>query len=183
MTAVSRFYERQRDLLNFLGKQGEVSFQTDIQPGAAKALVIAAASEFEVRILELLANAFRNKLGADSPLFAFAERRAVRLKYHNLFEWTGTNANKFLSFFGAPFQQRAAETIRKEAGLREAIRDFIQIGSLRNGLAHQDFVTYPLEKTLDEVFALYNSASAFVSFLEEQFLPAEIDSNESAAPL
>jgi hypothetical protein len=43
----------------------------------------------------------------------------------------------------------------------------MEIGSERNKLAHQNYATFPMEKTLDEVFNLYENALPFVQVIPE----------------
>jgi hypothetical protein len=46
--------------------------------------------------------------------------------------------------------------------LENSIKSFMEIGSSRNRLVHQDYGSFTLEKTSDEVYASYNSALRFV---------------------
>ena len=49
------------------------------------------------------------------------------------------------------------------------VRSFIEIGRERNRLAHQDFGSYVLEKTFDEIYDLYNRARVFPERLRQCF--------------
>lgn len=55
--------------------------------------------------------------------------------------------------------------------LKLSISAFMEIGRERNKLVHQDYATFALEKTLDEVHGLYRNALLFVdsfpAFLRE----------------
>lgn len=49
--------------------------------------------------------------------------------------------------------------------LRLAIKAFLELGNERNLLVHQDFATFPMEKTLEEVYSLYQTGFKFVEYL------------------
>jgi hypothetical protein len=52
--------------------------------------------------------------------------------------------------------------ISESADLKDSIAAFMEVGSERNKLVHQDYATFQLEKTMDEVYVLYQKASKFV---------------------
>ena len=54
------------------------------------------------------------------------------------------------------------ELSRADEALRKSIKDFMEVGRDRNRLIHQDFATFPLEKTTDEIYQQYKSALVFV---------------------
>ena len=45
---------------------------------------------------------------------------------------------------------------------QESIRAFLEIGNARNELAHGNYALYPLEKTIEEIYASYKTALHFV---------------------
>lgn len=55
--------------------------------------------------------------------------------------------------------------VKESDNLRSAIQAFLELGGERNRLVHQDYATFPLEKTLEEIYALYQSALTFVENL------------------
>jgi len=52
--------------------------------------------------------------------------------------------------------------VKRSEEMRSAVSAFLEVGNERNRLVHQDYVTFPMEKTLDEIYMLYRSALAFV---------------------
>jgi hypothetical protein len=46
-----------------------------------------------------------------------------------------------------------------------SVRAFLELGNERNRLVHQNYATFPMEKTLDEIYALYQNAVMFVDAL------------------
>ena len=52
--------------------------------------------------------------------------------------------------------------VKASAALDEAIRAFLELGQMRNELVHENFATFALEKTSEEIYALYSKAVPFV---------------------
>jgi hypothetical protein len=48
--------------------------------------------------------------------------------------------------------------VKASEDMRTAVQAFLELGNERNKLVHQDYSTFPLEKTLDEIHALYRNA-------------------------
>ena len=59
------------------------------------------------------------------------------------------------------------EEVRQSEELQLAVRAFLEVGNERNKLVHQDYASFPLEKTLDEIYDLYHRALAFVEKLPD----------------
>jgi hypothetical protein len=57
------------------------------------------------------------------------------------------------------------DRIRRVEELQSSVRAFLEIGNERNRLVHQDYATFQIEKTLDEIYILYQSALKFVEAL------------------
>jgi hypothetical protein len=51
--------------------------------------------------------------------------------------------------------------------LEASIKSFIEIGSSRNLLVHQDYGNFYLEKTIDEIYAAYKLAARFVELVPD----------------
>ena len=83
-------------------------------------------------------------------------------QYHTWFQWDGSNANSFFGLFGSDFRDFMKERIREDEELDGSVRAFLELGRERNRLVHQDFGTFPLEKTTAEIHALYTRAMRFV---------------------
>lgn len=67
--------------------------------------------------------------------------------------------------------------VRESDQLKESIRAFMEIGRQRNLMVHQDYATFPLEKTLEEIYASYRQALDFVDQL-----PVFLDELDVAKP-
>jgi len=86
-------------------------------------------------------------------------------QYHTWFDWTRNNANTFFAMFGDGFKGHMAKVIDGDENLAKSISDFMEIGRERNRLVHQDYGSFFLEKTAEEIFASYASALLFVEFI------------------
>lgn len=162
-TPIDRIYKELGEAIDALQKSGEVSAQVAIEDHARKALLLSVASYFEHKltgILKQLSSMTNNPL-----LTEFVIRKAITRQYHTLFEWDGKNANKFFSLFGSDFRQRMEANVKGDIVLKTSIKAFLELGSLRNQLVHNDYATFPLEKTSDEIYLMYKSASLFVDTL------------------
>jgi hypothetical protein len=59
------------------------------------------------------------------------------------------------------------ERIRRDTTFAISVKDFVQLGSLRNQLVHQNYASFTLEKTADEIWGLYESACKFIEVLPQ----------------
>ena len=50
------------------------------------------------------------------------------------------------------------------------MKAFLEIGNLRNQLAHQNLLCFNLEKTFDELIDLNKKALAFLEYLRSKFI-------------
>ncbi len=158
---IDRIYQELGDAINALGKSGEVSAQVTIEDHARKALLLSVASHFEHKLTDQLKQLCRMTI---NPLLTeFAVNKAISRQYHTLFSWDKKNANSFFGLFGEKFKNRMKEAVRTEEKLNDAIEAFLELGSLRNQLVHQDYATFPLEKTSEEIYTLYQTALHFVN--------------------
>jgi len=103
----------------------------------------------------------------------FVRNKAIARQYHTLFQWNAKNANSFFGLFGDDFKVRMKQRVAADTDLDEAIRAFLELGEQRNRLVHQDYATFSLEKTSEEIFELYRTASRFVEELPELFGEAQ----------
>jgi hypothetical protein len=54
--------------------------------------------------------------------------------------------------------------VSDDAELKTSIEAFLEVGRERNRLVHQDFGSFTLEKTADEIYTLYSTAMKFVEW-------------------
>ena len=164
-TAVDRLYEEAAAVVHALQQTSELSLQVTAADHFRKALLLAAASYFEHRVCGCVLEFIRERAGGSALVENFVRNKAIARQYHTWFKWDENNANQFFSLFGSEFRTAMSGRVRESDDLRSAIRAFLEVGNERNRLVHQDYATFPLEKTLDEIYALYRSALNFVDGL------------------
>ena len=166
---VDRLYSEFASLVQLLGNGAEPSLLLSAQDNFRKSLLLAAASYFEKRITDDIYAYSQNVTSSDELLTSFVRNKALKRQFHTLFNWEANNANQFFGLFGEGFKQFMVARVAADATLEDSIRALIELGYERNRLVHEDFATFPLEKTSDEIFALYTSAASFVNSLLATF--------------
>jgi len=157
---IDRIYNELGNAIRALEASGEISARVVVEDHARKALLLSVASHFEHKITGNLRQLCR--MAKNSLLTEFAVNKAVSRQYHALFQWKEKNLNSFFGLFGAEFKQRMVASVKADLHLDTAIKAFLELGNLRNQLVHQDYATFPLDKTSDEIYKLYQDASYFV---------------------
>lgn len=163
-TPVDRLYNESTLAIHALGNS-EPSLAIAAGDNFRKALVLAAASYFEHRVSTCVLEFVRERTNGSNLVMAFVKNKAISRQYHTWFKWEDTNANQFFGLFGSEFKQMMLERVKASDDLRASIRAFLEVGNERNKLVHQDFASFALEKTLDEIYDLYRQALLFVDEL------------------
>lgn len=176
MSAVDGMYSDFTEILRYLERSGEITWRSVSDENFKKVLLIAAASHFEQSMISAVVRFAAFSTRNDHPLKWFVERKAVTRQYHTWFNWNARNANQFFGLFGDSFKTHITEKIRSDGDLETAIHAFLEIGNERNRLVHEDFGTYSLEKTFEEIFRLYDKARTFV-----EWFPNELDAFTSGS--
>ena len=161
-TVVDRLHRDFAGLLAVLDEAGEVSLRSVADENFRKSLVLAAASYFERRMMEAVLTFVEDATNRNALVAALVRNKAVSRQYHTWFEWKGNNANSFFGLFGNDFRDFMKARIRGDGDLDDSVRAFLELGRERNRLVHQDFGAVPLEKTTEEIHALYRRATLFV---------------------
>jgi hypothetical protein len=167
-TAIDRMYAEFSELLAFLGDRGEPSFQSSVDSVFKKTLAIAAASFFEHEVTRIILAIVDRRASGDDLVKNFIRNKAIERKYHTLFNWEGNNANGFFGLFGVPFKASATTDVRTRPDLENSIKHFLRIGQLRNLIAHGNFAGCDVDESAADIYAKYQSAHGFVSYLEDK---------------
>lgn len=162
-TAVDRLYTEASAAIAKLGEAGELSLNISAADNFRKALLLASASYFERYLCESVVLYVQEQTNGCALLDNFVRNKAVNRQYHTWFNWNDNNANHFFGLFGQEFKSKMITMINGSDELQRAVRDFMELGRERNKLVHQDYATFQLEKTLSEIYALYQSAIIFVN--------------------
>ncbi|MFE5137242.1 HEPN domain-containing protein [Streptomyces fagopyri] len=159
-------YADHRGVLEYLSDQQQASHHATLQTTLPKVLLLAAASEFEDRVCQALRNHIAENT-LDLKIVELVDQSAIRRKYHTLFNWDTNNAGKFWSLFGSEFKAGMKKYCHEDAELTSRISAFMELGSLRNNMVHNNYASFILEKTLDEVYELYELGDLFVQQIPE----------------
>lgn len=163
-TPVDRLYDESVSVIHTLGIS-ELSLAVAAGDSFRKALILAAASYFEHRVSSCVLEFVDERANGSGLVVAFVKNKAVSRQYHTWFKWDDTNANQFFGLFGSDFKQKMVDRIKESEELKRSVRAFLEVGNERNKLVHQDFASFSLEKTLEEIYELYSLALLFVEGL------------------
>lgn len=168
-TIIDKFYEENVSLIQFLGDKNEPSFQTNADDQFKKVLVLSIASYFEHTISDILLSYVKHYTNNNERLIFFMKKKGIDRQYHTFFKWDGNNANQFFSLFGDSFKKDAERASKENPILKTAISAFLTLGNMRNEMVHENFASFYLDKTFEEVYRMYNLALPFLAFVKEQF--------------
>ena len=167
-TIVDQLYHEFKELVSYLDQTGQISFHDVANKNFTKVLLLAAASYFEDRLIKELIQFIKTSARENELLVEFCKNKAISRQYHTYFDWDKKNTNRFFSLFGDPFRKSMEKAIKDDDKLATSIQAFLEIGGERNRLVHQNFGTFTLEKTTDEVYQLYEKALYFVEVLPKK---------------
>jgi hypothetical protein len=165
LPTVRALYDDYISVLGYLRDQKEISYANAIGSSFPKVLLLASASHLEHELQELITEYFREVTGNHEYAVSFVRKKAISRQYHTYFAWDSGNANQFLSLFGDNFKLVVSSLLREDAELAQAIRDFVNLGALRNRLVHQNYATFTMENTTEEIWQMYENALKFIERL------------------
>ena len=166
-TIVDGLYKDFSAILNLLDEAGEVSLRSVANENFRKVLLTAAASRFERSMMDAILDFVKQTTTENHPLTWLIKNKVVDRQYHTWFNWEARNANRFFGLFGKNFQNNMEEKVKNNDELDSSIKAFLEIGRERNRLVHDDFGSFSLEKTYEEIYNLYTEAALFVEWLPE----------------
>ncbi|REE67527.1 HEPN domain-containing protein [Pantoea ananatis] len=164
-TIVDTLHSDFTTLLSYLNDNNEISFQSLVNDNFRKSLLLSSASYFE-NVLSECVYRFVVECTYERHIITFMVRRnVIERKYHTWFEWgKSNNANSFFSIFGEDFLSHAKIYVRGNEEIATAIKAFLDIGTDRNRLVHQNFASFTLEKTAEEIYQNFLLAKQFVDW-------------------
>jgi hypothetical protein len=143
-----------------------------------KGLLLASASYLEVSTIDVIAGLYEH---ASLPeLRIFVEKRSLERRFHSLFDWKNRKATQLFSLFGDECKARFVSRKQSDAGFGLSVDAFMEIGSLRNQLVHNNFAQFRLDKTAEEIKELHDTARVFPHQIAVLVRGQGIDTDESA---
>lgn len=127
-----------------------------------KLFTVACANFFEKIICEFIKNCFYAK----SELMAhFVSNQALERKYHAMFNWDQSNANKFYGLFGKNFLDQIKTKLSTDIMMKDSEKSFMDLGRFRNEIVHKGISTYNLSKSASDIYEAFQKSINFLSFL------------------
>ncbi|MEW6380112.1 MAG: HEPN domain-containing protein [bacterium] len=161
-TIIDTLYEENQVLDEYLIRHDEISLRSNFDSNFRKTLLLSIASYFEYLIKNHILEFAEEQARAAEPLIEFLKNKAIERQYHTYFQWDARNANAFFGLFGSGFKDFMREEIAKDTELQASISAFVELGQVRNQLVHQNYATFPMDKTVQEIYDLYKKALLFV---------------------
>ncbi len=157
-----------RELVEHLLSSGQLQLKSVAEDAFSKMLMIAAASYFEVRLTQIIIELYREMTHGVEELAQFVRNQAIGRRFAQLFQWgdearSGPNANSFYRLFGDSFSVYMRQKITEDRDLDESVKAFLEIGNLRNQMVHGNYADFQLNKTVEDVYLLYEKASKFAN--------------------
>lgn len=165
---IDKLYREYEDIIKLLDKHGDLSLRSTAQDNFRKTLLMAVASYFEYKIIKNLIDFFQKNTNENDACLEFLKNKAIYRQYHTFFKWDAKNANQFFGLFGQSFKEYMEIEIKKDENLNSSVKAFLELGNERNLLVHGNYITYPLEKTTDEIYILYQKATYFVDIFPKK---------------
>ena len=156
-----------------LAKLGEVSLELTLKKNAAKLVLLGAASEFEVALCEVVRDFVRLSANNDDRIASLVEKKAISRQYHTWFDWNKPTANPFFSLFGSEFSDSMKKLIKEDDKFSASVSSFLEIGQLRNSLVHNNFSTFYMEKTAEEIHNSYLIGAGFIEVIRHHLMPPD----------
>lgn len=166
--ALVKLKEEHQQVMEHLAQANLPSLKTTVDDVFKKFLLLSAASYIEAEMTNILINLYKDSCSGGSALSTFVKNQALARQYFTLFDWKAQNSNKLFSLFGADFKTHMIKKVKESRDLDESIQAFLELGLLRNNTVHENLAVYPLDKTADDVFNLYNRAHLFVNTFSDE---------------
>lgn len=155
-------------LYQYLLDNNQMSLAINIENHYRKVFLLSCASYYESEIQNII-KAFVSKNSKDNRISYFLSNKAINRQYHTYFSWDSSNINTFLGLFGNEFKDKISSDIKSNPDLVESVRAFLAIGNERNKMVHENFLLYPLEKTLPELKQLNQRALSLIEYIRSIF--------------
>jgi len=164
-TDIDDLYSSLESILKNMGETNPTTYNL-LGDLLSRAIIIAAASEFEVRITDAITRMKVDNIKIKELVKMFTDRQ-----FWNMFGFNEkNNINHFLSYFGKDFKESVSHEINNNDELKQDMDYFIELVGLRNKLSHKGFLTYNILLSYEESFDRYKKAKNLVDFMERKLL-------------
>jgi hypothetical protein len=104
--------------------------------------------------------------GSNSCIVSLIRIKAVDRQCYKFFNWEQKKIGPFYTLLGDNIGASLKEMCSRSPGAEQA-KAFLEIGYLRNCLVHQNYATYILENSADDIRGLCEEADKFVCNVEK----------------
>lgn len=179
MNEIERVYEELVEIRKIVISSNDASAIADYGAYSAKVLLLAVASYFERMVISAIQKYLNNSIKS-TPIRHFSFHQAVERKFFNFFDFSSNakNINKFISVFGDDFSLWATNDLKIQGIGQEIQVEFLGLCRLRNSLVHENYATYLINKTLDEIKESFDKASKVVFWINEAFDKFELEKTD-----
>jgi len=167
-TGASNAIKALNESRDFLNKNSELSNAMFIGSIIPKIAIISAASEYEKRILTLLEQSASNLDNKEGLILGLVRNKAIKRQYHTYFDWDNLKIGSFQSLVGPKLSKLLNDKMNKNSVFKQSVQSFLEIGGYRNILVHSDFLSCPINLSIDAVGIKINEANNFVVWLESE---------------
>jgi hypothetical protein len=168
-TIIDSYVHQHTELTKFLSISNEISLKSDADRGFTKVLILACASYFEDRILQIISDYSSSVTEGNELILSFIRTKGLERQYHTFFDWKENNANKFFAYFGEETKTKHKTDIKQSNELQHWEQDFMFLGRTRNILVHSNFASVSIEETYEEIYEKFKNAIKFIEYIENIF--------------
>ena len=166
---IKNFVDEYKEIKEYLITNAQITMSTTVDDHFRKVFLLSCASYYEKEIQGAI-KSFVEKKSSDERVLIFATNKGIERQYHTYFNWKdANNINSFLGLFGGDFKNKVSGEIKLDNELEENMKAFLIIGDERNKMVHENFLSYNLEKTFDEISILNDRAIMFIEYLKSKF--------------
>lgn len=169
-TIVDKSYKDFLELISYLEEKNEVSLKNEADNNFKKVLMLTAASFFETVITDKIKDFVDKKSNSNKSIISFTSKKAIERQYHTYFDWDKKNVNSFLGLFGEEFKEDFSKIIGEDEDLEKGIKNFLEIGRVRNELVHKNFGIYTIDVNAKDVYEKYKSAIYFIEIFQNKLI-------------
>jgi hypothetical protein len=166
-TPIDIVYHEGKRLSELLTAQNEISLSITTQANQQKILLLSTASWFEFRLCEAMRVFSSVHSQQHAGIEGVIRAKAIERQYHTWFDWKSKSATGFYRLFGS-CGDGLRVAANGEPALKAGEKAFLELGQLRNELVHQNFATFPINLTSEDIYAQYMLAERYISWVESQ---------------
>ncbi len=172
-TVVDTLWNDLHELAGYLSQSGQISFQQVAEDNLKKSLILSSASYFEATLSESVLEYVADRANGNTLVYGLVRSKAIKRQFHTWFDWDNGSLGAFQSMFGDAFKDHLKAHIAADEQLKAAVSSFLEMGRDRNRLVHQNYASFTIEKTAQEIYNTYRSALYFVEKMPDCFRNCE----------